>query len=153
VRFELWDSPGAGEAGWNSLRDKLHATLREADVVLYLVDGSKLGNALDEDYLGVLADAVDPVLIRKFNNRLFFLINKFTETARNDKPIGSVQQDLSAKLSKIFQERYGQRQDQQAWIQPESLLPLNALYAYYARSWERGTIGPDYDNYLADIER
>ena len=74
-RFEILDTPGPNEAGADILREKVDGLLRDADVIIYLLDYTKLKTE-EEKCLFTRLSSMRPELLKQCSDRLFFAVNK-----------------------------------------------------------------------------
>jgi len=75
VRLQLLDTPGPNEAGEEQLRFVVERLLDGVDAALYLLDYTKLKTS-DEAAMFERLKAVNPALVRRLSQRLFFVVNK-----------------------------------------------------------------------------
>jgi GTPase SAR1 family protein len=87
--FELIDTPGPNEAGAEGLRALVDRALGDADVILYLLDYTKL-RTVDERALLERLAALRPELQRRLSERLFFAVNKTDQANSNGLPLPQV---------------------------------------------------------------
>jgi tRNA U34 5-carboxymethylaminomethyl modifying GTPase MnmE/TrmE len=73
--FDVLDTPGPNEAGTEQLRAKVMRLLDDADVIVYLLDYSKL-NTSDEAGLFEKLGELRPELLARYSERMFFAVNK-----------------------------------------------------------------------------
>lgn len=74
-RFEVLDTPGPNEAGTDVLRARVDRLLGEVDVIIYLLDYTKLKTEEERDLFARLS-SMRPELLARFSERLFFAVNK-----------------------------------------------------------------------------
>lgn len=79
VTFEILDTPGPNEAGADKLKTKVNTLLEEADVIIYLLDYTKLKTDYEAQIVTDMSNRPD--LFK--TNRLFFVVNKIDEQDRN----------------------------------------------------------------------
>jgi small GTP-binding protein len=108
LNFQFIDTPGPNEAGAISLRTEVEKVLRMADVIVYLLDYTKL-NSNDEHLLfGTISQLRDD-LVSEIKDRLFFVVNKYDSKNENSLSIeqtsefvsNSLQNSIGLKTSKI----------------------------------------------------
>lgn len=75
VQFELLDTPGVNEAGVQQLESKVNRLVENSDVIIYLLDISKLKSEDEEKMFKKLQDA-RAELFKQVRTKLFFVINK-----------------------------------------------------------------------------
>lgn len=75
VQFQLLDTPGVNEAGVKSLEPKINMLVRSSDVIIYLLDLSKLKSEEEEKMFRKLRDERDD-LFKQLKTRLFFVVNQ-----------------------------------------------------------------------------
>ena len=74
-KFEVLDTPGPNEAGTDVLRTRVDRLLGEVDVIIYLLDYTKLKTEEEKDLFARLS-SMRPELLARFSERLFFAVNK-----------------------------------------------------------------------------
>ena len=74
-KFEVLDTPGPNEAGTDFLRARVDRLLDEVDVIIYLLDYTKLKTEEEKGLFSRLA-SMRPELLKRFSERLFFVVNK-----------------------------------------------------------------------------
>lgn len=74
-RFEVLDTPGPNEAGADILRERVDGLLDEADVIIYLLDYSRLKTE-EEKKLFTRLSSMRSELLKQLSERLFFVVNK-----------------------------------------------------------------------------
>ncbi len=75
INFELLDTPGVNEAGVQSLEAKVNRLVESSDVIIYLLDLSKLKSEDEEKMFKKLKDERDE-LFGEIKTKLFFVVNK-----------------------------------------------------------------------------
>ncbi len=80
VTFQILDTPGPNEAGAEQLRLKVDRLLEEVDVIIYLLDYTKLKTQEENELIGKLRDFRSDILN---SDRLFFVVNKIDLENRN----------------------------------------------------------------------
>lgn len=80
--FEVLDTPGPNESGAEHLSAAIDRLISSADVVLYLLDYTKLKTTDEERLLGQLKSSRGD-LLSSVKDRLFFLVNKIDAEDRN----------------------------------------------------------------------
>ncbi len=82
--FDILDTPGTNEAGLTPLRAQVERIAMESDVLIYLLDFTKL-NTQDEE---AILKNLKSWKVRLFSNhigRVFFVVNKVDQVNRHDK--------------------------------------------------------------------
>lgn len=74
-KFEVLDTPGPNEAGTDVLRARVDRLLADVDVIIYLLDYTKLKTEEEKDLFARLS-SMRPELLSRFSERLFFAVNK-----------------------------------------------------------------------------
>ncbi len=77
------DTPGPNEAGEEGLRLQVERLLGGVDAVLYLLDYTKL-KTQEEAAMFLRLKAVNPQLVRRLAQRLFFVVNKVDTMATSE---------------------------------------------------------------------
>ena len=121
-RFELLDTPGPNEAGTDILRAKVERLLDEVDVIVYLLDYTKLKTEEEKQLFEKLA-SLRPELIEGYEKRLFFAVNKVDEQDRN----GLTREQTSEYVAGLLRKQLGLK------VPPERILPVSSRYALLAR--------------------
>jgi GTPase SAR1 family protein len=138
--FEVLDTPGPNEAGAELFRARVDRLLGDADVILYLLDYTKLRT---EDERGLFARlaALRPELLRRLSDRLFFAVNKIdlenSKGLSQDETRQYVAEILTAQVPGLT-------------IEPGRVLLLSAEHALLARQVRGGQAGR---GTLADFAR
>jgi GTPase SAR1 family protein len=126
-RFELLDTPGPNEAGPTTLKARVETLLGEVDVIIYVLDYTKLKTDEEKDLLQTLAD-LRPELLRQCADRLFFVVNKIDAENRN----GLSRGETATYVSQLLR-----RQFPALAIKPGRILPISAEQALLARLIEK----------------
>jgi GTPase SAR1 family protein len=130
--FELLDTPGPNEAGAERMRMDVDRLLAEADVVLYLLDYTKLRTAEERGLFERLAQ-LRPDLLARLSDRLFFAVNKIDQ--ENSKGLSPAQtRDYVAEI--LRSQLPGLNPD------PQRVLLLSAELALLARLVQSGRASP-----------
>lgn len=82
LNFQFIDTPGPNEAGAISLKTEVEKVLRMADVIVYLLDYTKL-NSNDEHLLFDTISQLRGDLVTEIKDRLFFVVNKYDNKNEN----------------------------------------------------------------------
>lgn len=78
IKFELLDTPGVNEAGVESLVGKIDRLVHNSDVIIYLLDATKLKSKDEEEmFLKLKEDRKE--LFQFLDTKLFFVVNKIDE--------------------------------------------------------------------------
>lgn len=128
-RFEIIDTPGPNEAGVHQLRAWVDAMIEQSDVVVYLLDYTKLKTEEEEALFGRLRD-MRPELLRECADRLFFVLNKVDQADRNALPPDKAREYVVRVL---------RDQLRHLVVTPERILPASASHALLARLVLQGT--------------
>lgn len=131
ARFEILDSPGPNEAGTAQLRTKVDMLLESADVIVYLLDYTKLKSHEEKGILQKLGARQD--LIRRNADRLFFVVNKIDSQDRN----GLTPEETTQYVANILKV-----QVPKASIPAHRILLLSADQALQARLIQSGRASP-----------
>jgi small GTP-binding protein len=121
--FEILDTPGPNEAGADLFRARVDRLLGDADVILYLLDYTKLRTE-DERALFERLAALRPELLQRLSDRLFFAVNKID--LENSK--GLSQEETRQYVAEILK-----TQVPGLTIEPGRVLLLSAEHALLAR--------------------
>lgn len=128
-RFEILDTPGPNEAGID-LKKKVEELLDQVDVIIYLLDYTKL-KANDEALM--LAKLAEVRLDLLNSERLFFVVNKVDQKNRNSPEL----KETAAYVADILRKQIpGLR------VTPDRILLISAEQALLARLVESGKASP-----------
>ena len=137
--FEILDTPGPNEAGAEHLATAVDRLIADADVVLYLLDYTKL-KTTDEAELLQRLKASRGDLLGRVHDRLFFLVNKIDAEDRN----GLSQDETCDYVASSLQQHLG------VTVPKERILLLSASRALLARLVQSGQASTDA---LADFRK
>jgi len=100
---ELLDTPGPNEAG-AGLEMEVLAALKGTDVVLYVLDFTKIGTADEQHMFAMLADAIGPLMqsVHSGTQRIFFVLNKIDERSRNDGDLAEIRRTVAVRISSML---------------------------------------------------
>jgi small GTP-binding protein len=122
-RFEVLDTPGPNEAGTSALRAKVERVLDNADVIVYVLDYTKLKTA-EEQALFELLKEMRPELLRRCSERLFFVVNKIDLKNRNGLTLSETATYVTELLAQQLPD---------VTLSPERIIPVAAERALLAR--------------------
>jgi small GTP-binding protein len=123
--FEILDTPGPNEAGTN-LKEKIEEILDKVDVIIYLLDYTKIKTVEEAEMFAKLAQVRLDLLN---SQRLFFVVNKVDVENRHDSTL-----DATAKyVANVLR-----TQIQGLKITPERILFISAEEALLSRLVESG---------------
>ncbi|WP_309892530.1 dynamin family protein, partial [Archangium sp.] len=128
-RFEVLDTPGPNEAGTSALRQKVERVLDNADVIIYVLDYTKLKTA-EEQALFELLREMRPELLRRCSERLFFIINKIDLKNRN----GLTLSETATYVTELLKSQLPD-----VALTPDRIIPVAAERALLARIVGQGT--------------
>jgi len=131
-RFELLDTPGPNEAGTEVLKAKVERLLDEVDVIVYLLDYTKLKTE-EERLLFEKLVSLRPELLKTYEKRLFFVVNKVDEQNRN----GLTRDQTADYVVGVLRKQLGLQ------VPPSRILPVSAEYALLARLVASGRATPE----------
>lgn len=120
--FELLDTPGPNEAGAGPLRARLFDLLERADVIVYLLDYTKLKTDEEMSLFKELKDLRQDIL-QRWQDRLFFLVNKMDLKDRS----GLSEAETTAYVAVLL------RNQVDLEIPPDRILPVSAERGVLAR--------------------
>lgn len=127
-RFHILDTPGPNEAGGEFLRTKVGLLLDEADVIVYLLDYTKLKTA-EEKLMFQQLGQMRPELMKAYARRLFLVVNKIDAENRNS---------LTPEQTAAYVVNILRQQIPALEITPERVLLVAAESALLARVVESG---------------
>lgn len=122
-RFEILDTPGPNEAGADSMRAQVDTLLSDADVIIYLLDYTKLKTDEERDLFARLA-SMRPELLKQWRERLFFVVNKIDLRNRSGLSQDETREYVATLLSK---------QLNGLTVPPERVLPVSSEEGLLAR--------------------
>lgn len=125
--FDILDTPGPNEAGVERLRLKVDALIEEADIIIYLLDYTKLKGREEQDIHKRIA-SIRKDLLRN-TERLFFVVNKFDAKDRNSL---TAQETVEYVAKKVLEENAN------ISIDPNRILITSASQALLARLIDSG---------------
>jgi small GTP-binding protein len=123
--FEILDTPGPNEAGTN-LKEKIEKLLDKVDVIIYLLDYTKLNTSEEAEMFAKLREVRLDLLN---SERLFFVVNKVDVLNRDAPPVEKTADYITKVLKK---------QIPGLTITPERILFISAEEALLARLVETG---------------
>ena len=126
--FEILDTPGPNEAGAEMLRAKVERLLHDVDVIIYLLDYTKLKTEEEEKLFAKLAETRQE-LLKSYESRLFFIVNKIDLKNRH----GLTPEKTAAYVAELLQ-----RQIPGLNISPNRVLLTSAELALLARLIQNG---------------
>ncbi|DBA78877.1 hypothetical protein WJX77_008617 [Trebouxia sp. C0004] len=126
VTIRLLDTPGPNEAGEVALKAQIERLLDSVDAVIYLLDYTKLKTADEAEVLQRLKE-INPQLIARLSQRLFFVVNKadMIETSEG--------LDAEATKQYVADLITSQMQDESFQLKPDQVLLLSAQQALLSR--------------------
>lgn len=127
-RFELIDTPGPNESGVDRLRERVDREIERADVIVYMLDYTKLKSEDEASLFARLRD-IRPDLLRQSASRLFFVLNKVDQRDRNA---------LSPEMAVEYVHRLLTSQLGELNIPASRILPTSASRGLLARLVQRG---------------
>jgi len=128
-KFEILDTPGPNEAGTSALRHKVERVLGDADVIVYVLDYTKLKTEEELKLFELLQD-MRPELLQRCSERLFFVVNKIDLQNRNG---------LSLKATATYVTELLQKQLPSVTITAERIILVASELGLLARIVERRT--------------
>lgn len=82
--FDIVDTPGTNESGLIHLQGKVERLAKQSDVIIYLLDFTKL-KTKDEEQMLVNLKEWKSELFDQFKSRMFFVVNKIDTLNRHDR--------------------------------------------------------------------
>ena len=127
-RFEVLDTPGPNEAGADILRTRVDGLLGKADVIIYLLDYTKL-NTEEEKRLFTRLSSMRPELLKQCSERLFFVVNKIDQ----QDSYGLSPEETRKYVADLLSKQVGGLN-----VPPERVLLVSAVEGLLARIVESG---------------
>jgi small GTP-binding protein len=145
-RFEILDTPGPNEAGVDHLKEKVNRLLSRVDVIIYLLDCTKLKTD-DEQRIFKTMNSREDLL--KDKDRLFFVINKFDQLDRN----ALKENELTDFVVDLLSKQLGLQER----VRPERILTASARQGLLARLVSNGKsvsdgVLEDFSNIVCPLE-
>lgn len=101
LNFQFVDTPGPNESGVPSLKTEVEKILKISDVIIYLLDYSKL-NSTDENELFSTISSIRKDLLTDIKSKVFFVVNKMdsqnTNSLNEEETIKFVKEQLNKQL-------------------------------------------------------
>ncbi|WP_164009902.1 TIR domain-containing protein [Pyxidicoccus trucidator] len=132
-RFEILDTPGPNEAGTDAMRTMVERVLGDVDVIVYVLDYTKL-KSTDEQQLFKLLSDMRPDLRKRCSERLFFVINKVDLQNRH----GLTPEETQDYVAKLLRQQWPE-----LGVEASRILPVSAEQALLARLVARGAASPE----------
>ncbi|KAK9809277.1 hypothetical protein WJX73_000125 [Symbiochloris irregularis] len=126
ISLKLLDTPGPNEAGEESLRYQVERLLETVDIVVYLLDWTKLKTQEEADLLKRLRD-INPQLFARLSTRLFFCVNKADAIETSEGMDAEGTKEYVAELITR------QLQHESFQLQPEQVILVSARDALLSR--------------------
>ena len=135
IKLELADTPGFGEAGAESIADKVDVVVKDLCVFMLILNSQFLKTESEQSLLEKLTK-YHPELFSEMN-RVLILVNGY-ENIYEDKKMGSnmslTPEEIPTYISNYFNESLDIE------IPPEKIILFNALWALRSREWRRESI-------------
>eukprot|EP00884_Botryococcus_braunii_P002284 jgi/Botrbrau1/12056/Bobra.0295s0011.1 len=132
VSLCLLDTPGPNEAGEEGLRHQVERMLETVDAVVYLLDYTKLKTQEEASLLQRLKE-INPQLVKRLSQRLFFVVNK-ADVMHSADGMGEVEtkEYVAGLITRTLQQEGFQ-------LEPEQVLLVSAHDALLAKliMWKR----------------
>lgn len=135
--LQLVDTPGPNEHG-AGLESQVNQVLQHSDVIVYMLDFTKLGTNDEARMFEALKDNVTPILQSSSNvRRIFYILNKVDmHSKRNDRPMDEIVKSVAAKVQQLLPVG--------ATVSAKDILPMSASTALLARQLEDRIKDRDY---------
>eukprot|EP00913_Durusdinium_trenchii_P003602 g3333.t1 len=115
------DTPGPNEAQ-AALKVELKLAIESADVIIYLLDYTKIGSTDEQQMFDQLRESCE-AMISKQSSRFWFLLNKIDEKKEVD-DIDKIKDFVSQRIRKMLKD---------IPIHPHQIVPISAKKAYFGR--------------------
>ncbi|KAG1654245.1 hypothetical protein FOA52_005800 [Chlamydomonas sp. UWO 241] len=136
ARLTVLDTPGPNEAGEEGLRYQVERLLGSVDAVLYLLDYTKLKTAEEAAMFARLRE-VNPQLVQRLAQRLFFVVNKVDTMATSE---GQGPEETQQYVAELVTRQLGLDGFRLA---PEQVVLISARNALASRLVLSGRAGDD----------
>eukprot|EP00191_Tetraselmis_sp_GSL018_P003015 CAMPEP_0177597860 /NCGR_PEP_ID=MMETSP0419_2-20121207/11969_1 /TAXON_ID=582737 /ORGANISM="Tetraselmis sp., Strain GSL018" /LENGTH=425 /DNA_ID=CAMNT_0019090123 /DNA_START=455 /DNA_END=1728 /DNA_ORIENTATION=+ len=124
ARLHLLDTPGPNEAGEDGLKYQVERLLESVGAVVYLLDCSKL-KTLEEQEMFQRLKEINPQILSRLSERLFFLVNK-KDVLGADLTEDGVRQYVADLVT-------DQMASPEFQLRPEQVMVISAKHALYSR--------------------
>lgn len=125
-QFDILDTPGVNEAGVDTLFSTVEKLIKETDVIIYLLDFTKL-KTKDEDNIFADIKKYRENLLADYKDRLFFVVNKFDLQDRHDR-----ERQMDEKKLKLHVQNLLQKQNIE--VETNKIVVLMAKRAFECRA-------------------
>lgn len=129
--FDFLDTPGVNEFGIATLPSKVERLVKNSDVIIYLLDVTKLKSNEEKEMLENLKQwKVD--LFTKLGYRLFFVVNKIDTLNRHDRKKGMTKEKIKLYVQDVLNSNLG------LTIDIENIILISSERAVLSRAIEKG---------------
>lgn len=125
--FDFIDTPGVNEYGVGSLPSKVKRIVNNSDVVIYLLDFTKLRSSDEKNMLSKLKKWKSEIL-NKLGSRLFFVVNKIDMINRHDRENGFDEESIRGYVKNILKENIDLDVD------PKNIIPVSSKFALLSQA-------------------
>mmetsp|Transcript_130473 Transcript_130473/g.225556 ORF Transcript_130473/g.225556 Transcript_130473/m.225556 type:complete len:1040 (-) Transcript_130473:92-3211(-) len=121
MNFELMDTPGPNEAHAH-LEVELRTSLKRADVILYILDYTKLATSDEKDMFETLKTYASAMLT-SVDTRFWFVLNK-VDAMKVDQDMETVKKSVADRINLMCED---------IKVSPHQILPISALHGFLGR--------------------
>lgn len=125
--FDFIDTPGVNEYGVGSLPSKVKRIINNSDVVIYLLDFTKLRSSDEKNMLSKLKKWKSEIL-NKLGSRLFFVVNKIDMINRHDRENGFDEDSIRDYVKIILKENIDLDVDS------KNIIPVSSKFALLSQA-------------------
>ncbi|MEL7192675.1 MAG: dynamin family protein [Bacteroidota bacterium] len=135
-QFDILDTPGTNEAHVASLRAKVERIAKTSDVIIYLLDYTKL-KTKDEEWMFESLKGWRKELFEQIELRLFFVVNKIDTANRHDKEKNMSPDGIRKYIRKIIKDTID------VDLNLQDIILISAENALLSRLIQSGTASED----------
>lgn len=134
--FDFLDTPGANEYGIPTLQAKVERLVKNSDVIIYLLDFTKLKTA-DENRMFESIKEWKSEILNQVKNRLFFVVNKIDEVNRHDKEKNMTPKEIKRYVQNILKTSLATE------FSEDNIVLISAEQALLGKLVEQGDLATD----------
>lgn len=142
--FDILDTPGTNESGVATLQAKVERIAKQCDVIVYLMDFTKLKTKDEELMLANLKEWRSEIF-DQLKNRMFFVVNKIDSSNRHDREKEMNPEEIRRYVKKIIHDSIGVK------ITEQDVILISAERALLGRLLETGNASAEQENDFKQI--